>query len=68
MLTKAQSTAILPKDEASYMEALSDALREMQAVRKRMRKTDSEIRRLGAQSRRNLDETWAALRRVQATV
>ena len=39
----------------------------MSAVRKGMKKTDAEIQRLRASSRRKLDATWAIIRRVQAT-
>ncbi len=68
MLTRAPSTPSLPKNEANYLEAIDEALREMISIRKSMKKTDAEIRRLRGSNRRNLDETWAALKRVQATI
>jgi hypothetical protein len=68
MLTRAPSTPSLPKTDAGYLEAIEQALREMDTVRKSMKKPDGELRRLRDANRRNLDETWAAIQRVQATV
>lgn len=68
MLTKANSVNGLTGREAGYREAIEDCLKEMAAIRKGMKKADAEIRQLRASSRRKLDETWAIIRRVQATV
>jgi hypothetical protein len=68
MLTKATVISDPPKSEEGYLEAIDGCLREMEAMRKRMKKADAEIRRLRASSRRKLDETWAAIHRVQTTV
>ena len=68
MLTKANSVNGLSGRDAGYREAIEDGLKEMAAIRKGMKKADAEIRQLRASSRRKLDETWAIIRRVQATV
>ncbi len=39
----------------------------MTSIRKGMKKTDAEIRRLRASSRRKLDETWAIIRHLQTS-
>ena len=67
MTTKTITANGLTGPEAGYLRAIEDCLKEMAAVRKGMKKTDAEIRRLRASSRRKLDETWAIIRRVQAT-
>jgi hypothetical protein len=54
--------------EAGYIDAIEDCVKEMAAIRKDMKKTDAEIQRLRASSRRKLDETWAIIRRVEATI
>ena len=68
MTMKAAAANGTPTDEAGYVEAIDECLKEMASLRKQMRKTDSEIRRLRISSRRKLDETWAIIRRVQASV
>ena len=68
MLTKANSVNGLSRRDAGYREAIEQCLKEMAAIRKKMKKTDAEIRRSRAASRRKLDEAWAILRRVQATL
>jgi hypothetical protein len=66
MPTKAASTNGLSGTEAGHLAALAGTLGEMAAARRSMKKTDAEIRRLRASSRRRPDETWAVIRRVQA--
>lgn len=68
MTTKTDTVNGLSGPDAGYLDAIQDCLKEMAAVRKSMKKTDVEIRRLRASSRRKLDETWAIIRRVQAAV
>ncbi len=68
MTTKTDAVNRLSGQDVGYLGAIKDCLKEMAAVRKSMKKTDAEIRRLRASSRRKLDETWAIIRRVQATV
>lgn len=68
MLTKANTANGLSGRDAGYVEAIEDCLKEMISIRKSMKKTDAEIRQLRAASRRKLNETWAIIRRVQATV
>ena len=67
MLTKANAVNGSPGREAGYREAIEAGLKEMAAIRKGMKKADAEIRQLRASNRRKLDETWAIIRRVQAT-
>ena len=62
-------TATLDSKQApKYLSALDECLKEMAVIRKNMKKTDAEIRRLENSTRRKLDETWAVIRHVQATV
>jgi hypothetical protein len=62
-------TAILEDKQApKYAVAIEECLKEMAVIRKNMKKTDAEIRRLETSTRRKLDETWSIIRRVQATV
>ena len=68
MFTKGNSANGLSRRDAGYREAIEECLKEMVAIRKQMKKTDAEIRRSRVSSRRNLDEAWAILRRVQATL
>ena len=68
MTTKTDAVNGLSGQDASYLGAIKDCVREMAAIRKSMKKTDAEIRRLRASSRRKLDETWAIIHRVQAAV
>ena len=67
MTTKATTANGLAGADAGCLRAIEDCLKEMATVRKGMKKTDAEIQRLRASSRRKLDETWAIIRRVQAT-
>ena len=68
MTTKTTTVNGLAGSDAGYLRAIEDCVKEMVAIRKGMKKTDGEIQRLRAASRRKLDETWAIIRRVQATV
>ena len=67
MTTKTTTANGLAGSEVGYLSAIEDCLKEIVAIRKSMKKTDAEIRRLRVSSRRKLDETWAIIRRVQAT-
>ena len=67
MPTKANSVNGLSQRDAGYRDAIEDCLKEMIAVRKGMKKLDADIQGMRAASRRKLDETWAIIRRVQAT-
>ena len=67
MTTKTATANGLSERDAGYREAIDECLKEMASVRKQMKRTDGEIRRLRVASRRKLDETWAIIRRVQAT-
>ena len=49
------------------MAVLDGYLEEMTSIRKRMKSTDSRIRRADAIIRRNLDEAWDILRCAQAS-
>lgn len=68
MLTKANAVDGLTGRDAGYLESIEECLKEMAIIRRGMKKSDAEIRQLRASSRRKLDETWAILRRVQATL
>jgi hypothetical protein len=67
MTTKAASANGLSKQDAKYLAAIEECIKEMKDIRKSMKKTDAEIRRLQASTRRNLDQTWEILRDVQAS-
>ena len=67
MTTKTITGNGLTGSDAGYLRAIEDCVKEMTAARKGMKKTDTEIQRLRASSRRKLDKTWAIIRRVQAT-
>jgi len=67
MLTKATSVNGLSKNEAGILEVIDGCLDEMALIRKRMKPTETRIRRADASIRRNLDATWAILRHVQAS-
>ncbi len=68
MLTNAHTANGLSKQETGYLEAVEECVQEMASVSKGMKKADAEIRQLRAANRRKLDETWAIIRRVQATL
>ena len=67
-MTKTRIANGLARSDAGYLGAIKDCLKEMAAIRKSMKKTDAEIQRLRAASRRKLEETWAIVRRVEATL
>ena len=67
MRSKTTTANGLAGADAGYLCAIKDCLKEMEAIRKSMKNTDAEIRRLRASSRRKLHETWAIIRRVEAT-
>lgn len=64
----AMKTAAVTLDEqdASKLAAVDECLKEMTSIRKNMKKTDAEIRRLQVSIRRKQTETWEIIRRVQA--
>jgi len=68
MRSKTTTANGLAWSDAGYLGAIKDCLKEMAAIRKSMKKIDAEIRRLRAASRRKLEETWAIVRRVEATL
>ena len=68
MSSKTTTANGLPGSDEGYVGAIKDCLNEMAAIRKSMKKTDAEIRRLRASNRRNLEQTWASIRRVEATL
>lgn len=65
---KTATATLDERDAPKYLEALTECLNEMTAIRKNMKKTDAEIRRLQASTRRTQTETWDIIRRVQAAV
>jgi hypothetical protein len=65
MTTKAATANGLSKQERKYLTAIAECIQEMKHIRKGMKKTDAEIRRLEASTRRKLDQTWEILRDVQ---
>ena len=67
-MTKTRIANGLAWSDAGYLGAIKDCLKEMASIRKSMKKTDAEIRRLRASSRRKLDETWAIILHVEATL
>jgi len=68
MRSKTTTANGLAGSDAGYVGAIRDCLKEMASIRKSMKKTDAEIRRLRAASRRKLDETWAIILHVEATL
>ena len=68
MTTKAAAANGVSPAESGYLEAIQECLKEMVTIRKRMKKTDAEIRRLRVSSSRKLHEARSILRHVQAGV
>ena len=68
MTTKATTANAVTRADSGYVEAIQECLNEMVVLRKRMKKTDTEIRRLRVSSTRKLDEARSILRHVQAGV
>ncbi|MBI4657801.1 MAG: hypothetical protein HY735_02940 [Verrucomicrobia bacterium] len=67
MTTKATVTNGLTEREAKYLAHIDDCLAEIATIRREMKKTDAEIRRLEASTRRKLDRIRANLH-VEKTV
>ena len=67
MTTKAAAANGTSQQDAKFLEAIGECIDEMKQIRKRMKKTDAEIRRLQASTRRNLDQTWEILRDVKTS-
>jgi hypothetical protein len=68
MTAKTATAEGLSKQESKYLDAIDDSLREMTRIRRSMKKTDAELRRLEVSSRRKLDEIWTIIRHVEATL
>ena len=68
MTAKTATAEGLSKQESKYLDAIDDSLREMTRLRRSMKKTDAELRRLEVSSRRKLDEIWTIIRHVEATL
>ncbi len=66
MPMKTATATLEEQDAPRYLAALDECLKEMTAIRKNMKKTDAEIHRLQASTRRKQAETWKIIRRVQA--
>ena len=67
MTTKAATANGTRAQDEKFAEAIGECLGEMKEIRKSMKKTDAEIRRLQISTRRNLDQTWEILRDVKAS-
>ncbi|MBI3849373.1 MAG: hypothetical protein HY298_03630 [Verrucomicrobia bacterium] len=67
MATKAASANGTRAQDAKFAEAIEECVGEMKEIRKSMKKTDAEIRRLQISTRQNLDQTWEILRDVKAS-
>ena len=67
MTTKAATANGTRAQDTKFAEAIEECIGEMKAIRKSMKKTDAEIRRLQVSTRRNLDQTWEILRDVKAS-
>lgn len=68
MTTKTATAEGLTRQESKYLDAIDDSLKEMTRIRKSMKKTDAELRRLEVSSRRKFDEIWTIIRHVEATL
>ena len=66
MTTKGATANGSRDEDAKFVEAIGQCIDQMKEIRKSMKKTDAEIRRLQISTRRNLDQTWAILRDVKA--
>ena len=60
------ASVISDEQDTSKLAAVDECLKEMTVIRKNMKKTDAEIRRLQESIRRKQTETWDIIRRVQA--
>ena len=67
MTTKAATANGTSGQDAKFAGAIEECIDEMKEIRRSMKKTDTEIRRLQASTRRNLDQTWEILRDVKAS-
>jgi hypothetical protein len=56
------------KVETKYLDLIDNALREFKDIQKELRRQRTKTERLGAASRRTMNQTWEILRRVEATL
>jgi hypothetical protein len=68
MTAKTITAQELTRQESKYLDGIDDCLKKMTVLRKSMKKTDAELRRLELSSRRKLDEIWTIIRHVEATL
>ena len=61
MTTKAATAETLNEQETKYRAGIEDLLAEFSTIRREMKKTDAEIRRLETSTRRKLDRIRANL-------
>jgi vacuolar-type H+-ATPase subunit I/STV1 len=55
MTTKSAALASLPNGDAKYLAGMDQCVAELATIRREMKKTDAEIRRLETATRRKLD-------------
>jgi hypothetical protein len=56
------------KEETKYVDLIENALLEFKEVQKELRRLQIKTERQRASSRRTMSQTWAILRRVEATL
>jgi len=61
MTTKAATANSMSERETKYLAEIDDCIMEISAIRRNMKKTDAEIHRLEASTRRKLDQIRANL-------
>jgi hypothetical protein len=66
MNTKAVASIEAELDSEESLAEIRKYLRQIDAVRAEMKKTDAEIRRLKVLTRKKLDKTWEIIRDIQA--
>ena len=65
-MTKTATANGLSGQEAKQLATIDEYLEEIAFIRKRIKPTDTRIRRADVMIRQRLDEAWATLRHVQA--
>jgi len=55
-------------DNEYYLEQIQKYIKGMDQMRVEMKKTDAEIRRLKASTRKKLNKTWEIIRDLEATL
>jgi hypothetical protein len=68
MIKKATIPSETSSQEARYLVGIDECFKEMNAIRRRMKQLDVEIRRSRSSSQRKLQDVWKIIRRVEATV